>query len=91
MVTYPLSVPQKMYRGANPRQIAKAARFNELAARLESYINAQAAESGQAVQLFIYAAIASALNIDTAVVREVLYPVDGGHNGFRLSYQPATR
>jgi hypothetical protein len=80
-----------MYRGSNLRQIAKTAQSNKLATHLESYINARAEENGQPVQQFMYAEIASTLNIDIAVVRDALFPVDGGHNGFTLSYQPRTR
>ena len=84
MVIYPIRVKRKQYRGMNPREQEKTRNYNELAKVLEGYINEKIKEDESEVQQYIYGNIASDLNLEIAEVREILFSVDCGHNGFTV-------
>jgi hypothetical protein len=85
MPVHPIRVPRDAYRGSNPRRLRKRQEFNELAQMLESYINDTFAKSGETGTVFIYANIAQKFNLTTEQVRDVLFAVDGGHNGITVT------
>ena len=87
MPTHPIRVPRSTYSGTDASKLRKRQTFNELAARLEQYINAAFEERGEESYIFTYAAIASELGLTTKQVREVLIAIDGGYNGLSVTKQ----
>ena len=90
MVTYPVRVPRKDYRGSNRTQIRKVADRNEIAAELEQYINAKIKaeiEKGDyhTHMVFKYANMAHDIRYDEKTIRDICYAVDGGSNGFTVA------
>jgi len=85
MVTYPIHVPRKRYRGTNERLTEKTISYNELASLLEAHINKKIKDGEGEVHQFLYWSLASELNLDEKEVRDILFGVDCGHNGLTVS------
>lgn len=89
MKTYPLRVNVKPYRGHVPelrlRYLDKVCRGNAI----EAYLNEKmhAAVSGEA-RSFDYWEIANELGMSEEDVRDILFAVDGGHNGITIKRPP---
>jgi hypothetical protein len=82
MVTYPIFVERKTYRGRDARKCANVAQYNRDAAMLEEHINEQI--RGGKFGVFYYAKIASEVRLPERRVRDILFSVDCGHNGFTV-------
>lgn len=83
-VVYPVEVPLSLYRGRDPAKLEKAARYNALAEKLQTYINGEVDKSEHPSQIFSYSMIAAALGLDREDVEKVLYGVDAGGNGLTV-------
>lgn len=84
MVTYPISVPRKTYMGSKPVTQVKTNEYNRIAGELERYINKQIEEQEEGTKTYLYYRIASTTGHPLKLVREILFGVDGGHNGFTV-------
>jgi hypothetical protein len=84
MVEYPIRVPRDGYRGSQPRRKAKQREANQIAEKLEKYLNDKIAADPSDRQTYIYGFIAGDLGLPTEVVRDILFGVDGGHNGLTV-------
>ncbi|HUU53117.1 MAG TPA: hypothetical protein VMW44_00585 [Candidatus Bathyarchaeia archaeon] len=84
MVTYPVHVHGKTYRGKKDKLKQEAIEYNRLAGELESYINKKVDESDEYELIIIYDSIAAKLHLPLDLVREILYSVDGGDNGITV-------
>lgn len=84
MVNYPVHVPRKSYRGSKPAIRQKTSERNRIAAELESYINERIREQEEETKVYLYYRIASETGYPLEIVREILFGVDGGHNGFTV-------
>lgn len=84
MPTYPVYVPRKSYRGANPKTRSEVATRNALAARLEAYLNAQEATQDEPYLRLTYGSIALAAGIAFDQVRDILHSVDAGSGGITM-------
>jgi hypothetical protein len=82
MVTYPVSVRRNSYRGGDRKKQMRAATENELAARIEKYVNDLLFAQEQPIAAYLFHDIASATGIDYDIVRRLGYSIDGGSNGF---------
>ncbi len=61
----------------------------EFSRRIEDYVNDRAKEKSATV--INYFEISSALGISKAIVRDLLFPVDGGHNGITVNNPQAEK
>lgn len=84
MVTYPVHVQRKAYRGKKDKLKQEAIEYNRLAGELESYINKKVEESDEDELIIIYDSIAAKLHLSLDLVSEILYSVDGGDNGITV-------
>ncbi len=83
MVSYPIRVERKSYRGSDPKKQRKVAERNRIAAELEKYINSQIVKDGGGV--YLYGFIAHETGYDEKLVREICFSIDCGHNGFTVA------
>lgn len=83
MATYPVRIHPKPYRGKKQHLQFDYQQKIEVAAKLEDYLNKQMANSS--IRLFTYYEIAEDLHLHENIVRELLFAVDGGHNGITVS------
>ncbi len=84
MVTYPVQVPRKNYRGSDQKRLRKVIEYNRVAAELESYINGRVEARSEGTQTYLYYRIAAETEYPKELVRDVLFGLDGGHNGFTV-------
>ncbi|MFH1342846.1 MAG: hypothetical protein ABIL01_16835 [Pseudomonadota bacterium] len=84
MTPYPINVPRDLYSGRDPARKRKAQRFNDLADRLEKYINAEMKRAPAGSRMFSYGMIALDLKLSEAEVENVLYGVDAGGNALTV-------
>ncbi|WP_286792976.1 hypothetical protein [Thalassospira sp. UBA4513] len=87
MVAYPMHVKRDYYRGAQPARKRKAQEYNRLAEILENYVNEEAQKVTNLPHVFLYADIARETNIPVKKVRDILFCLAAGHNGFTLSHR----
>lgn len=83
MALYPIHIPRDLYSGRNPPRQRQAQRFNDLAERIERYINAEM-ESESSGRMFSYGTVALALGLAETEVEKILYGVDCGGNGLTV-------
>jgi len=84
MVTYPVSVPRKRYAGGKASIQQKVNERNRIAAEFEKHINAKIEKQEEEVRIYLYHEIANETGYDLETVREILFSVDCGHNGFTV-------
>lgn len=82
MVTYPIHVARDGYRGADPKKRAKAQLKNQLASKLEAYINDRLQHQSEPIRMYTYHEIASETGIDFEIVKSLGHSIDGGSGGF---------
>lgn len=87
MVTYPVSVQRKSYRGSDPITREQIADYNHLAGMLEDYLNEQFENQKDQYHTYPYDRIAADLNLELEIVSQILSSDGGGHNGFTV-YKP---
>lgn len=85
MVIYPIYVPRRNYRGANPSKRQKTVERNLIAAKLEEHINARVLQQTSEYQIYLYHEIAHETGFDIEIVREICFGIDCGHNGFTVA------
>ena len=85
MVTYPVHVPRKGYSGGKAAIRQKVVMRNRIAAELERHINEKIAEREEETQVYLYYEIARDTGYDVETVKDILFGVDCGHNGFTVS------
>jgi hypothetical protein len=74
MATYPFKIGRFF---STPRQ-------NQLAQRIEEYLNSKVSEDEAETQTYFYSEIADDLGADENEVRDILYAVDHGSNGITI-------
>lgn len=82
MVTYPIYVERKSYRSSKELLQQKANEYNRVARELEEHINRQIREQAEEIKVYYYDEIARGTGYPIGLVREILFSVDGGYNGF---------
>ncbi len=82
MVTYPVRINVKQYRGKKQKLQFQYQQKLEIATKIERYLNERMADC--AVQTFDYFEIAEDLYLCKETVRDILFAVDGGHNGITI-------
>jgi hypothetical protein len=82
MVTYPVRVSRKSYRGSKETIRRKTNEHNRIARELEEYINQRIKEQEEETRVYYYYEIASETGYSKELVREILFSVDCGHHGF---------
>lgn len=85
MVTYPVRVPRKNYRGSKLLIQLKTNERNRIAAELERYINQRIEEQEEGRKVYLYHEIAAATGYPLEIVRDILFGVDSGHHGFTVT------
>lgn len=94
MVTYPISVPRKFYKGSKSNIRNKISEYNRIASELEDLINSKInskiekykkdTSSQSDYYQILYYQIAAETNYDIDLITEILFGVDCGHNGFTV-------
>lgn len=89
MVSYPIRVPYRMYRGSNEAKRRKAYDDLETIRSLEEYINKEFLrdfeESSEKIQAFTSGGIAHEAHLPLELVKRLLAPLTGGGNGFTVN------
>jgi len=79
---YPISVRRFAYRGSDERKLRQNCYYNDLAAKIENYINqALSEESDHTIKVFLADSVADAIREDYQEVRKVISGIDGGYHG----------
>ena len=94
MITHPVHVGRKSYRGGDVRKREKISRYNQQAAALEACVNAMLLEQTLPVETYLWMEIANRSGLPYDAVQEMGYSIDGGSNGFTawrhdLTYEQA--
>ena len=84
MVTYPVRIPRKHYRGSKSNIRQKVDEQNRIACELEKYINEKIEKQAHEFHSYLYYEIASETGYDLKTVEEILFSVDCGNNGFTV-------
>jgi hypothetical protein len=85
MKTNPIHAPRDYYRGHDPRKRAKTDRFNQVAARVEAFLNGEIAKlPDDTIHVFLSYEIASVLREDSDLVHRIVFGIDGGSNGVTI-------
>jgi len=82
MVSYPITVTRRSYRGSNASKQSKTRAYNQKAAELESYVNNLLKNQTEEIKVYHYSEIAEATGYPLKEVEEILYSVDCGQHGF---------
>ncbi len=82
MVTYPIYIPRNSYGGADSIKRVKSQTINNIASRLESYINDKLKNQSEAIHVYSYHEIATETGIDYEIVSSLGFGIDGGSGGF---------
>ena len=81
MKQYPIHVERKLYRGSKPNQRLKTQEYNAIAVQLEKIVNEIIEQSEDNEVQVSYHAVSMLSGYPVDTVRDVLFSVDGGHNG----------
>ncbi len=73
-----------MYRGAKAAIRRRTDEYNRIAAELERHINERIRSQEGETQTYLYYEIATETGYPLERVREILFGVDCGHNGFTV-------
>jgi hypothetical protein len=82
MVSYPISVQRKSYRGRKESERRRCQAYNEDAALLERIVNEMIEEQGPGT--YLYYQIADRARLSVERVYKILFSVDCGSNGFTI-------
>jgi hypothetical protein len=82
MVTYPIHVARDGYRGSNSKKRAKAQATNQVASRLETYINERLKHQSEPIYVYMFHEISMETGIDYETVKKLGGSIDGGSGGF---------
>ena len=85
MVTYPIRIQRKTYRGSDLTMQFKASEYNRVAGMLEEYVNEQIEKRNNEYQRYIYYELAADLGLEGELVRRILllFSVNGDDNSSR--------
>lgn len=85
MISYPVSVPMKSYRGSDARKRSKVSELNRLAQRVEEYLNTDlAAKPDDTIHVYSSYSVASDIGADFETVRDIIFSLDCGSNGVTI-------
>lgn len=85
MRSYPITTRREHYRGADPKKRAKAARYNQVAARVEAYLNDDLAKlPDDTIRVYMSYQVAAAIGEDGRIVRDIIFATDGGSGGITV-------
>lgn len=85
MRSYPITTHRAHYRGADPKKRAKAARYNQVAARVEAYLNEDLSKlPDDTIQVYMSYQVADAIGEDSRVVHDIIFATDGGSGGITV-------
>ncbi len=83
MLTYPVRVQRRSYRGSSdPTKQAQIAELNRVAGILEEYLNKQIEEQKNEHQRYLYSKIAADLGFEVELVRSILFSLAHGDKYF---------
>ena len=83
--SYPITARRARYRGADPKKRAKAARYNQVAARVEAYLNDDLAKlPDDTIRVYMSYQVAAAIGEDSRIVRDIILATDGGSGGITV-------
>ncbi len=95
MISYPVFVARKSYRGSDPKRRAKVANINRIAARIEDYLNQDlSAKPDDSIHVYSSYSIAHDIREDSEIVHDVIFATDCGSNGITIvkgDYERAMR
>ena len=77
-----ISLKRKNYRGSDPKMRLRVSKYNEDTAMLEAHINQKIQNSE--TRRFIYAEIAHETGLKLKRVRDILFQINCGTNGFSI-------
>lgn len=86
MKRHPVTVSGYRYRGSDARKQAKAAEYDRVASKVETYLRdaMEKLPKEHCVQMFISFTVAYAIGEQPELVREIISGIDGGSNGVTL-------
>jgi len=64
--------------------LRKTIEYNRIAAESGKYINQRIKEREEEIQVYLYYELASKTGYSKEIVRDILFGVDGGDNGFTV-------
>jgi hypothetical protein len=82
MVTHPIQVSARQYRGNDPKKLRKHAEESAAASKLERLINEMLLTQERPIQVYLYHEIASKSGYPIELVRKLCFAIDCGGNGF---------
>ncbi|WP_355585784.1 hypothetical protein [Xanthomonas cannabis] len=82
MITHPIHVSARQYRGNDPKRLRKHSEESSAAMALERLINGMLLEQERPVQIYLYYDIARASGYPIELVRKLCFAIDCGGNGF---------
>jgi hypothetical protein len=82
MVTYPIHIPVKQYRGSDQKKRSKHNEQIRIARDLERLINDLIQKQQSPIQQYLYYDIAKLSGHTLEIVRNTCFAIDAGHNGF---------
>lgn len=94
MVTYPIHIPRKNYRGRDPKKTRQMLERHRIAADMESKINALLLQQKEPIRTYLWMEISRVTGYSFETVQDLGYGIDGGSNGFTawrhdLTYEQA--
>lgn len=85
MVSHPVDVPRKSYKGSKPLQRARTNEYNRIAGEVEVYLRHEMdGKPADTVQIFTSGSVALAIRQDHALVKAIITSIDAGSNGVTI-------
>lgn len=73
---------RRSYHGSNPKKLQEKAEYNEAASKVEAHVNKQIKEGKRG--RFLYSTISQETGIDREIIKEALFNINCGSNGFTI-------
>lgn len=94
MVTHPIHIPRKNYRGRDQKKLRKMIEQSQIAGDLERKINDLLLQQKEPIKTYLWMEISRLTGYFYETVKELGYGIDGGSNGFTawrhdLTYEQA--
>lgn len=84
MAIYPIQVPVKPYRGAEPKRRRKQSNLHRMASELSEFVNATVRASDDDCVEVLYFDIARATGYTEDQVRDLMYAIEAGSNAITV-------
>lgn len=84
MAIYPIGVRPRQYRGTDRNKLQKMVAVRHDAAQIQEYVNQRFKSSGKSSLVIHYDEISRDTGISESIIRDLLYPTYGGHNGITV-------